>query len=44
MDKLEPSLLTDKEQEKLKRLFPTREKISIDYAVMENEGYLCAPS
>lgn len=35
MDELEPSLFTDKEQSELKRLFPTCEKISIDYAVME---------
>lgn len=35
MDKLEPALFTDKEQEELKRLFPSCEKISIDYAVME---------
>ena len=35
MDELESSLFTDKEQTELKRLFPTCEKISIDYAVME---------
>ena len=35
MDVLEPALFTDKEAEELKRLFPTCEKISIDYAVME---------
>lgn len=35
MDELEPALFTNKEQEELKRLFPTCEKISIDYAVME---------
>lgn len=35
MDELEPALFTDKEQTELKRLFPTCEKISIDYAVME---------
>lgn len=35
IDELEPALFTDKEQEELKRLFPTCEKISIDYAVME---------
>ena len=35
MDELEPALFTDKETEELKRLFPTCEKISIDYAVME---------
>ncbi len=35
MDKLEPYLFTDKEQEKLNELFPQCPKISIDYAVME---------
>ncbi|MBR5403113.1 MAG: mannose-1-phosphate guanylyltransferase [Bacteroidales bacterium] len=35
MDELAPSFFTDKEQEDLRRLFPTCEKISIDYAVME---------
>ena len=35
MDELAPSLYTKKEAEELKRLFPTCEKISIDYAVME---------
>ena len=35
MDELEPALFTDKEAEELKHLFPTCEKISIDYAVME---------
>lgn len=35
MDELEPSLFTDNETAELKRLFPTCEKISIDYAVME---------
>ena len=35
MDELESALFTDKEAEELKRLFPTCEKISIDYAVME---------
>lgn len=35
MDELEPALFTDRETEELKRLFPTCEKISIDYAVME---------
>lgn len=35
MDELEPSLYTGKEQAELTRLFPTCEKISIDYAVME---------
>ena len=35
MDQLAPSFFTDKESEELHRLFPTCEKISIDYAVME---------
>lgn len=35
MDELEPTFFTEMEQQELKRLFPTCEKISIDYAVME---------
>ena len=35
MDEILPVMLTDKEQEKVNELFPTCEKISIDYAVME---------
>ncbi|MDM8240710.1 mannose-1-phosphate guanylyltransferase [Phocaeicola barnesiae] len=35
MDELSPSLYTDREAEELKRLFPTCDKISIDYAVIE---------
>ena len=35
MDELKPALFTPREQEELRRLFPTCEKISIDYAVME---------
>lgn len=35
MDRLAPSLFTGQEQEQLRLLFPTCEKISIDYAVME---------
>ena len=35
MDELEPALFTDREAEELKCFFPTCEKISIDYAVME---------
>lgn len=35
MDELAPSFFTDREGEELHRLFPTCEKISIDYAVME---------
>lgn len=44
MDKLEPSLYTSREQEELARLFPTCEKISIDYAVMEktDDKYMIA--
>lgn len=45
MDELEPALFTDKEAEELKRLFPTCEKISIDYAVMEKaEGIFVLPA
>ena len=40
MDELEPSLLTDRETPELRRLFPTCEKISIDYAVMEKSRYI----
>ena len=35
MDRLAPSFFTEKETPELRRLFPTCEKISIDYAVME---------
>ena len=35
MDEMSPSFYTDKEKEVVCRLFPTCEKISIDYAVME---------
>ena len=35
MDALSPTFFTEKEQAELRRLFPTCEKISIDYAVME---------
>lgn len=35
MDEILPVMLTDKEQEKVNELFPTCEKISVDYAVME---------
>ena len=35
MDELAPAFYTPREQEELRRLFPTCEKISIDYAVME---------
>lgn len=35
MDKLEPAMFTNKEQETVDELFPQCEKISIDYAVME---------
>ncbi len=40
MDKLQPYLYTEKEQEKLEELFPTCEKISIDYAVMEKSHHI----
>lgn len=36
MDKIEPALFTEKEQEVVNELFPQCPKISIDYAVMEN--------
>jgi len=35
MDRIEPSMYTEKEREVLKEHFPSCEKISIDYAVME---------
>ena len=35
MDELAPAFFSDREQVELRRLFPTCEKISIDYAVME---------
>ena len=38
MDELAPALYTPGEQEALRRLFPTCEKISIDYAVMEHSS------
>ncbi len=38
MDELSPSLFTDYEQAELQRLFPTCDKISIDYAVMEKSS------
>ena len=38
MDRLAPALYTDREQAELRRLFPTCEKISIDYAVMEKSA------
>ena len=40
MDQLEPSFFTDAETSELRRLFPTCEKISIDYAVMEKSPYI----
>lgn len=41
MDEMEPFFYTDKEKDVVGRLFPTCDKISIDYAVMEksNEIY-----
>ncbi len=38
MDELAPSFHTSVEKEELERLFPTCEKISIDYAVMEKSS------
>ena len=38
MDELKPSLFTPSEQTQLRRLFPTCDKISIDYAVMEKSS------
>ena len=38
MDRLEPALFTAGETDELRRLFPTCEKISIDYAVMEKSS------
>ncbi len=35
MDRIAPSFYTDREQESIDALFPTCEKISIDYAVLE---------
>ena len=35
MDEMAPSFYTNKEKEVVGKLFPTCEKISIDYAVME---------
>ena len=40
MDTLAPSFLTEQEGPELKRLFPTCEKISIDYAVMEKSPHI----
>ena len=40
MDEMSKDFYTDKEQETLARLFPTCEKISIDYAVMEKANYI----
>lgn len=41
MDKLEPTLFTDKEQDAVNKLFPQCPKISIDYAVMEKTTKAC---
>ena len=35
MDRIEPTMFTDQEQEKVNELFPLCDKTSIDYAVME---------
>jgi mannose-1-phosphate guanylyltransferase len=40
MDKLQPYFYTPQEQEKLQELFPTCDKISIDYAVMEKSRHI----
>lgn len=40
MDELEPSFYTSGEPAELSRLFPTCDKISIDYAVMEKSPYI----
>lgn len=45
MDKLEKAFYTPDEEAELERLFPTCEKISIDYAVMEKSPNVwCIPS
>ncbi len=41
MDQLQPSLLTEKEQDEVDKLFPLCPKISIDYAVMEKTHKAC---
>ena len=40
MDEMSKDFYTDKETETIARLFPTCEKISIDYAVMEKADYI----
>lgn len=40
MDEMSEDFYTEKEQETLLRLFPTCDKISIDYAVMEKANYI----
>lgn len=40
MDRMVEDFYTDKEKDTLARLFPTCEKISIDYAVMEKADYI----
>ena len=45
MDALQPSFYTPSEEAELGRLFPTCEKISIDYAVMEKSPHVwCIPA
>ena len=45
MDALEPSFYTPSEEAALAELFPTCEKISIDYAVMEKSSHVwCIPA
>ncbi len=40
MDQMEPSFFTERETEVVAEIFPTCEKISIDYAVMEKADYI----
>ncbi len=45
MDELEKAFYTPSEEAELERLFPTCEKISIDYAVMEKSSHVwCIPA
>ena len=40
MDKMAPAFFTEREASVVEEVFPTCEKISIDYAVMEKAGYI----
>ena len=40
MDQMEPAFFTEREAEVVEEIFPTCEKISIDYAVMEKADYI----